>query len=178
MLYIVRHGQTNWNKLKKHQGQADIPLNETGIYEAGIVKEKLKNIKFDVVYSSPLSRALKTASIITNEKITIDDRIIERGNGDLEGMHVDEIIKIINYRDEKCIEKYNIEPTKNLLNRVFNFLDEIKEKYADKNILVVTHAGTSIYMRIYFEGFPKNDDYDSYKLNNCEFITYDLRKED
>ena len=65
MIYIVRHGETDWNILKKLTGQTDIPLNLNGIKQAKEVREKLKNIKFDYVFSSPLKRAYETAKIIT-----------------------------------------------------------------------------------------------------------------
>ena len=59
MIYFVRHGQTDWNKIGRIQGHTDIPLNKLGEEQALIVKEKLKEIKFDKVFSSPLKRALQ-----------------------------------------------------------------------------------------------------------------------
>ena len=53
MIYIVRHGQTNWNLEKRNQGRKDIELNEKGILQAKETAEKLKDKKFDIVYSSP-----------------------------------------------------------------------------------------------------------------------------
>ena len=78
MIYVVRHGQTDWNLEGRFQGRIDIPLNEKGKSQAKKTKEKLEGIKFDKVFSSPLKRALETAKIITDEPIDIDDRIIER----------------------------------------------------------------------------------------------------
>ena len=76
MIYVVRHGQTDWNLEGRFQGRIDIPLNEKGKSQAKKTKEKLEGIKFDKVFSSPLKRALETAKNITDETIDIDDRII------------------------------------------------------------------------------------------------------
>ena len=60
-LYIVRHGKTDWNKECRFQGAKDIPLNEEGRAAAEKLHERLKDIHFDAVFSSPLSRAYETA---------------------------------------------------------------------------------------------------------------------
>ena len=63
-IYFVRHGQTDWNFLRKFQGQQDIPLNDLGRRQAQAVSERLRRISFDVLYSSDLSRAYETAEMI------------------------------------------------------------------------------------------------------------------
>ena len=99
MIYIVRHGKTDWNKEGRYQGHIDIELNSTGEEQAQKLYEKLKDIKFDKVFSSPLKRAYKTAQIITNQKITKDMRLIERYNGELEGKLKTEIDIEIDFND-------------------------------------------------------------------------------
>lgn len=170
MIYIVRHGQTDYNLEGRYAGRIDVELNEKGIEQANIIKEALKNIHFDMVFSSPLKRALTTASIITNNEIIVDNRIIERSNGKLEGKLKTEINDDIDFNDPN-LTKYNIENINDFRNRIYNFFDEIT-KYKDKNILVVTHAGVGIYARCYFEGEPINNDYSKYKIKNCEVIKY------
>ena len=96
MIYFVRHGATNWNENKnelgikdpKCQGRVDIPLNEKGFQQAIAAKENLKNIKFDRILCSPLTRALQTCQIICglNANIEIDNRLIEREFGEFEGI--------------------------------------------------------------------------------------------
>lgn len=178
MIYIVRHGQTNWNLEGRNQGRIDIELNEKGIQQAELTSEKLKDVKFDKVFSSPLKRAYKTAQVICenngiDEKtIIIDERLIERSNGELEGLLRDEYEGKIDFADPNDI-RYGVEPLLNFRGRIEDFLKDICSKYKDENILVVTHAGVSIYARCYFDGEPKDGDYNKYKLKNCEVLKYD-----
>ena len=63
-IYVVRHGQTDWNVAGKCQGRTDIELNNTGIEQAKNTKEQLKNYNIDLIICSPLKRAIKTAEIL------------------------------------------------------------------------------------------------------------------
>ena len=87
VIYIIRHGQTDWNKEKVMQGQTDIPLNETGKEQAREQGEKLKNIVFDYIFCSPLTRTkqtLKNLNVKCKTKIIYDDRLKERNYGEFE----------------------------------------------------------------------------------------------
>lgn len=169
MLYIVRHGETDWNKEGRCQGHSNIPLNEQGRNQAREVREKLKNVNFDVVFCSPLDRTIETARIITDGKIITDDRIIERNNGILEGKKKVEIKEIQSKPDYKD-EDYNVETPEELQIRANIFLDDILPKYKGKNILIVTHGGITVNLRSYLDG--PTDDIREYVLNNCEVYTY------
>lgn len=173
MIYIVRHGQTNWNLEGIYQGRIDIELNEKGIDQAKITKGKLDNVKFDKIFSSPLKRAYKTAQIICGEDANIikDERLIERCNGELEGKLKNECVDAVDFTDPNE-RRYGIEPLLDFRKRIDDFLDEITKKYPGQNILVATHAGVSIYMKCYFEGEPEDGNYSKYKLKNCEVLTY------
>ena len=172
MLYIVRHGQTDWNLEGRYQGRLDIELNEKGIKQAEIIHEELKNVKFDIVFSSPLKRAYKTAQIITNEPIIKDERIIERCNGELEGKLKTETIDAVDFTDPNEY-RLGIEKLTDFRNRITDFFDDITKNYKGKNVLVVTHAGVSIYTKCYFEGEPTDGDYSKYKLKNCDVLKYE-----
>ena len=173
MIYIVRHGQTDWNLNGRYGGRIDVPLNAIGIEQANIIKDELNGIKFNKVFSSPLIRAYETAKIITDNEITIDDRLIERSNGELEGKIKAEIKEVIDFNDPNE-KRYNIESITAFRERINCFFDEITNTYKGENVLVVTHAGVGIYARCYFEGEPEGKDYSKYKLKNCEVIKYDL----
>lgn len=93
-IYFIRHGETIWNKEKKIQGQSDIPLNEYGRKLAYITADALKDIPFDIVYSSPLVRAKETADILVenrNLEIYTDNRLVEMSFGEGEGESLPEI---------------------------------------------------------------------------------------
>ena len=86
--YFFRHGETDYNAEKRVQGWLDIPLNNNGIAQAYELAKKLSDIKFDCIYSSPLSRALKTAEIVcekTPTKIILEDGLKERNLGAFSG---------------------------------------------------------------------------------------------
>ncbi len=72
---MIRHGQTDLNKECKMQGRMGLPLNEFGVHQAKVLEEKLKNVRFDLVFSSPQERAVKTAEIVTRSQVTVDDRL-------------------------------------------------------------------------------------------------------
>lgn len=172
MIYIVRHGKTDWNIEGRIAGRTDISINEQGREEAKLVCDKLKDVDFDYVFVSPLKRTIETAKIITDKELILDDRLIERSNGTLEGKLKSEIAIMPNY-NEKNETMYGIEPLDDLLKRVTDFLNEINSKYKGKNILIVTHGGVSINMRCILEGKPSDGDVSKYKLKNCEIIQYE-----
>ena len=175
MLYIVRHGKTELNVKKIYGGRIDIELLDEGRCEARKVREKLKNVKFDVIISSPLKRAIETAKIISNEKIIIDPRIIERDNGDFEGKPKSIVPSDFDFNNPNE-HRFNVENIKEFRGRINSFLNDILEKYSNKNVLITTHAGVMIYIKCFFEGEPKDNDYDSYKPDNGEIFIYDNKE--
>ncbi|MDE6219495.1 MAG: histidine phosphatase family protein [Lachnospiraceae bacterium] len=87
-LYIIRHGETEWNVKRRFQGRSDIPLNDEGRRLAHITAEALKSVPFTKIYTSPLKRAYETAMIIKGEReipVIVEPRIIEIGFGEYEG---------------------------------------------------------------------------------------------
>ena len=150
-IYVTRHGQTDWNVQGKTQGRTDIELNEVGIEQAKQTKEELKNVDIDLIICSPLKRARKTAEIINETKkvpIIFDKGIEERGFGEFEGKIGKEIQDEI--WNSEILDNYNlnkqykgVETIQDLCNRVWNLIDELKEDYTEKNILIVTHGGVT-----------------------------------
>ena len=143
-IYVLRHGQTDYNVQGKFQGQVDVPINETGKKQAKQIAKELENITFDVIFSSPLQRAIQTAKIVTNSDVIIDNRLIERSFGKLEGKY-----SINNY--EERLEEFQIESIEHLNKRVYEFINEIIEKYKHcNNILLTTHACVAEIINNYF----------------------------
>lgn len=173
-IYVTRHGQTDWNVQGKTQGRADIELNEVGIKQAKQTKEEIKNVDIDLIICSPLRRAKKTAEIINegrNIPIIFDDQIMERDFGEFEG----EKIKFDEFWDYNAHPRYQkAETIQEIISRISNFLDKIKEKYKDKNILLVTHGGVSIAINCYFKGIPADGKLINYCLHNCEVQEFEI----
>lgn len=175
-LLVVRHGKTDWNIQGRVQGTVNTNINLEGINQAEEMAEKLKDEKIDLIISSPLNRALQTASIINRGKTTIitDDRIIERDFGEFEGLRKDEYDVKSFWNYNKNIKYEKAENVRDLFKRVYDFLDEIKIKYAEKTILVVTHGGVSVALNSYFEGIPPEDKPTQGSFKNCEVREYKL----
>lgn len=165
-LYVMRHGQTDWNVLGKIQGCTDIELNVTGVEQAKNAKQEFNKYDIDLILCSPLKRTRKTAEIINEDRkipIIYDKRIMERGFGDFEGKYFREVES--NFTDgmgnsfwdyHVNLTYKNVEPVVELCEKVWNFLDEVKEKYHDKSVLLVTHGGTAKVINSYFEGIDEN----------------------
>ena len=167
MIYIVRHGQTNWNTEGKYQGQTDIELNIEGVIQAEILCKELKDIDFDIVYSSPLKRAYQTAQIIYQGSIVTDTRLMERFNGKLEGKY--KKLYIVDFNDPSET-RFNIESLAAFRKRIVSFWDDLIKTHGNRNVLVVTHGGVGIYSQCYFKGEPQNNDYNQYMMKNCDII--------
>lgn len=102
MLYIMRHGKTEWNAMHKLQGRMDIPLNEEGREMAEKAREEYKNLNIDICYCSPLVRAKETAEIVLrgrNIPILPDDRLVEISFGKYEGM---------DFKNPDCADKCHV----------------------------------------------------------------------
>lgn len=94
IFYIFRHGQTDWNTIKRCQGHTNTDLNQIGIIEANNLAEKMASIPLEIMYSSDLSRAFNTAKIVAEKrqlKIVTDPRLREMDYGEAEGMLVSDI---------------------------------------------------------------------------------------
>ena len=177
-IYVIRHGQTDWNLEGRMLTLEDIPLNENGITQAKKAKEIVDNLDYDLVISSPLKRTYQTAQIINqtnNKNIIVDDRIIERDAGPLSGLYTSEDI----FKDYWKIDKNNLkyegpESIEHLVNRVYDFINYVKKEYSNKNILIVTHNGVCRMIRAYFEGTKINEDIRGLGQDNCEIRMYKI----
>lgn len=155
------------------QGQTDIPLNAQGRIEAQKTAEALKDVTFDKVFCSPLSRALETCKAVVGKfPITIDARLIERNFGEYEGKSL-QIMIDEGFWKETGTQTFNGgESLSRVISRVYSFLDEITEKYSEKNVLIVAHGGIGMVVKSYFLGKPEDGDYFNYIVRNCEVLTF------
>lgn len=147
-LFLIRHGQTDWNLKGRWQGSYDIPLNDAGVMEATSLREKVNSIKPDIVYSSDLKRAYETATLACrdmNIQIIKDSRLRERKLGQFEGLTTDEISRLtgtemnITRIISSDWNKYGVEPLSSQFQRAKDFLKDISEKNFDK-VLIFSHG--------------------------------------
>jgi probable phosphoglycerate mutase len=84
-VWLIRHGETEWSLAHKHTGSTDVPLTERGEAEAADLRTKLADIRFDLVLSSPLQRARRTADLAGFEQAELTPDLVEWDYGDYEG---------------------------------------------------------------------------------------------
>lgn len=152
-LYLLRHGETDWNKEWRLQGSVDIPLNEKGVAQAQDAALRYKDLSFDVVISSPLQRALNTARIIAEPHgltVQTDDRLREICFGDLEGKSVEESNRdpVLKTARENFFDHPELyapvgkgESFEDLDKRCRSFLSDLKKNYDDKTVILVSGHG-------------------------------------
>ena len=169
MIYVVRHGETEWNAMNKVLGRTDIPLNEKGVKQAQEIARSLQDRKIDIFLCSPLSRARQTADVISAQigvRYKIDDRLIEQDFGKFEG--VDRFDG--EYQDAK--REYFVrypggESYFDMAARVFPLIKELE----GANALLVTHGGICRIIRSYFEDMG-NEEFVRFSQGNCEVRMY------
>jgi len=178
-IYVVRHGQTNWNIENRLQGCVDIPLNDIGIKQAHTLANIIRSLDYDLIISSPLSRALDTANIINSKRqipLITSPFLLERSFGFLEGVYGTEYDKDLYWDYSKNYTYKDVEPVQTFFNRIYTYMDILKKSYSDKNLLLVTHNGVNIATNCYFNGLPANRNLLSIQLDNCSYAEYDFDK--
>lgn len=151
-IYVIRHGETDANKEGVLQGSSDWPLNEDGIKLAKITGQNMKDIKFDICYSSPLIRARDTAKYVleeskNNTEIIYDDRLKEINGGIYEGKKLKSkppeiptfIALMFKYNPFLCGKFKDGESMFEVCRRTQNFLKELSKKNYN-NVLVSMHG--------------------------------------
>lgn len=175
MLFVARHGQTESNLENKVCGITDINLTDKGIEQAKELGEKLSKCKIDIIISSPMKRAKKTSEIISNiisADIIVDHRLFEQNYGTYEGILRDDV-DFLNSKKQFAIKYPNGESMLQVAQRIYNFIDEIKEKYSSKNILLISHGGVCRIIHTYFHDIS-NEEFYKYVLGNCEIKVYNF----
>jgi len=140
-IYLIRHGETDWNIQGRFQGREDIALNENGIKQAKLCGQALQGEHFAAVITSPLVRASKTAAIISEsigvEKIIIEEGIIERDFSGVSGLTPKEREDF--YATGKDDNK---EPWGELCNRMMSCLLKYAKTFYNENIIMVSHGAS------------------------------------
>jgi broad specificity phosphatase PhoE len=140
-LFLVRHGETDWNQQRRIQGLTDIPLNDVGRGQARTTGRLLARRSWDAVYSSPLSRAFETARIIAGELGLEDptpvDSLVERNYGEAEGLNFLEVER--RWPDRGAVPGQ--ESREEVVARVVPALRDLATAHPSQSLVVVTHGG-------------------------------------
>lgn len=160
-IYLTRHGQTEWNIEKRLQGRGNSPLTQAGIERAEELRERIEALPIDVIYSSPIERALHTAKILKGHKeveIKLHDGLMEMCFGDYEGRRTDEVMKENPEWDINRIMCGDItlcapngESLESVRERVQEAMNEIIADNQGKTLLVVAHGITLKALMYYFK---------------------------
>ncbi|MBQ8913822.1 MAG: histidine phosphatase family protein [Lachnospiraceae bacterium] len=184
-LYIVRHGETPWNKDKRLQGNVDIRLNDYGRELAVKTGEGLKNTHIDLIYSSPLMRAYETAELIRGDRdieIITDDRIKEISFGHFEGSNFSELIRDENLtfkfffkKPEAYIPADDAETFEHLIDRAGDFMkDKIEPLAAScERVMIVAHGAINKAIMSYIKKHPTSEFWSGGLQTNCNIIVVD-----
>lgn len=167
-IYLFRHGETDWNKDRRLQGQSDIPLNEAGRELAVKTAEALKGVSFDAVFSSPLCRAAETARIIggSEAQVILDERLKEIDFGECEGQGFDAAKKDKAHplyccfcRPECYIPPEGAETFQEAMARAKEFLEEqiLPLEGKCRNVLIVAHGALNRALVNPIAGYPLED---------------------
>ena len=175
-LHIIRHGQTDWNAIRRVQGQQDSQLNETGRRQAAQVREALSDIDFKAVFVSPLLRTRQTAEILCQDRNTelqfVDD-LVEMGLGEWETHMWDDVPKTwpdqhAQFRQSPHLFNMpSAETAQQVMDRGVNAIDHIRAQTPEGDVLVVSHGVLIKTMILKFAQQPLSVLWDKPHLDNC-----------
>jgi probable phosphoglycerate mutase len=180
-VYILRHGETDYNVQCRYQGQSDIPLNEYWRRQVQVAKAHIKNLIFEVIYVSPTQRTNETAQIINVRNVPLiqERAFLERNMWVYEWLTRQEAQeKYPNLWKLNITRQYKSAPTnwetiKDVEERVFSKLNELKSTITN-DILIVTHAFTSKVIHKYFNPNISDENFFAFVIENSEIQTYEF----
>ncbi len=147
-MILIRHGETDWNKEQIFRGRIDVALNEVGLAQAGAVKESLKDVKIDRIYSSPLSRAFETASVLEENRgleVEIEKGFIDIDFGKWQGLSHEKVKEEYNNLYEIWLtEPHNVvfpggESLEDVRKRSMKALEKVIENHPEETLAIVSH---------------------------------------
>ena len=181
-LFLVRHGEVDFNAEGRYFGKIDVELNKKGLRQANDIAKKMIGLKINVIVASPLKRCRNTADIISgviSAPVVLMDEFRERAYGVFEGLTRKEAKNKYPELWAKNITRiYNGAPPggetiKEAEARVYKGLKKIKIKYPDKIVLIVTHAFVGKIIHRFFYKLT-DEEFFEYRLDNAEIVKYDF----
>lgn len=166
-LWLVRHGQTDWNIAGLYQGQSDIPLNATGLQQAEELAQRLHGQTFVAAYSSDLQRALRTAEIALRDNslpIQKDRRLREINQGEWEGKNYRQVIARFQQDDSSKVDTVNDrapggESVWDVAQRMAAAVDDIARAHPSGAVLVASHGLALATLVCRVKGYPLSEVY-------------------
>lgn len=173
---LVRHGETEDNHLGNLQGRQNNPLNDTGRSQCQVLKEKIKDKKYDICYMSPMLRTVETAMILIGDRVPTvpDDRLIERDMGELEGHPREEYNAYLFWDYDLNKNDFQVEPIQTLFQRCKSFYDYILEKNQGEDIIIVTHGAPYRALRYLIKKKPLKGKLLDGFIGNCQFEEFEI----
>lgn len=181
-VYILRHGQTQWNaENNRYCGRTDIPLTDLGRQQGEAVGRQLRNLNFEGIYSSPLQRAHQTALLAAGDRaITVDERLIEADFGEWEGKTKEQFLAENSllwtaWLDNPMKTKAGGtgERGEEVIERVDDFFQAMLAKHPAGNILVTAHNGVNRLYMAYKLGMAVKH-YRRLHMDNCSVTKFSL----
>lgn len=172
-LYLMRHGETDWNCAHRMQGHADVPLNETGRAQAKAAGARLAGLAFGAVYASPLQRARRTAQLATGlpeEKILADSRLLEMGFGAWEGVPVTQMPAAFFDKPSAYVPPADGESFPGVMTRTADFLQDVMGRHHGQRILAVTHGAALRCIALQLTGAPLDELWNGTLVDNCAIL--------
>ena len=174
--YVTRHGEAVWNVHNKICGRTDVELTDKGKEQASQLAERVGEYDIDLIICSPLQRAHQTAKTVADRwqiPLQIDERLIEQNYVIFEGKDRQDEGFLANKRQFAYRYPEGGESMMQMAYRVYGFIEEVKKKYPDKNVLAVCHGGVCRIIRSYFADMT-NDEFFHYYKENCQIEEYEL----
>lgn len=174
-LYAARHGETAWNAEYRVCGRTDLPLTERGMEQAKRLAEQVRGKRIDLIIASPMQRAMQTAqpaAKVLGLPILADDRLMEQNYGVFEGVPRNDPAFLANKR-QFAVRYPGGESMMDLAARVYAALEDIRERYPGRIVLIVCHGAVCRTIRSFFVNMT-NEEYFSYSPENAALAEYEL----
>ena len=181
-LYLVRHGETEWNAQGRIQGHTDVDLSDYGRQQARAVAQRLLGVTFDAAYSSDLNRSRETGEIILGHRppsLHSTDRLREYHKGVFEGLTVHEYMR--RYPDlyqASLVNDLDFAPTggetiRQTSLRMAGFISDLKKQHRDETVLVVGHGGSLRSAVVAIMDLPLEANW-KLVMGNCSLSVFDI----
>ncbi|MDF2461064.1 MAG: alpha-ribazole phosphatase [Candidatus Saccharibacteria bacterium] len=168
-IYLVRHGETDWNVQGILQGHTDVPLNERGVEQAGQLREAFKGVGINAFHASDLARARHTAEIVASvhgKAVTGHVELRERNLGIHQGKPKPESV-------DTALDDPSVEPVESVRQRFHKTMVEIARSHEGETVLVVAHSGSMRRFLLSEELLERDSDEFMTALKNGSYVEID-----